>query len=68
MSLYQVYLVCLFVALFLAAIWSFLDKQKPPRVVEFVLKWLARSLVLFVLLMIVVGFFAFFLLAPQQAA
>lgn len=58
MSLYGVYGIGLLAAFFLAAIWSFLDRQKPPTVGEFVLKWLARAFVLFVLIVIIVGFFA----------
>lgn len=66
MSLYSAYALGLLVALFLAAIWSFLDKQKPPTVKEFVAKFFARALVLFVLIMIIVGFFALIFVAGSS--
>jgi len=58
MPLYDIYFICLLVSLFLGAVWSFLDKQKPSKMWEFIAKWLARSLVLLVILVIIVGFFA----------
>ncbi|SHI59720.1 hypothetical protein SAMN02745165_00510 [Malonomonas rubra DSM 5091] len=58
MSLYNIYTICFLVSLLLGAVWSFLDKNKPSKILEFIAKWLARSLVLFVLLVIIVGFFA----------
>ncbi len=58
MSLYTVYAFGFLVALFLGSVWSFLDKQKPPTVWEFLAKLFARAVVLFVLLVIIVGFFA----------
>ena len=67
MSLYNVYVLCLLIALFLGAIWSFLDKEKPPTLKEFIAKFFARSLVLFVLLMIIVGFFALIFVAGPAA-
>ena len=58
MSLYSIYIIGFLIALFLAAIWSFVDKQKPPAFWDFLAKLIARALVLFVLLVIIVGFFA----------
>ncbi len=63
MSLYSAYAIGLLASLFLAAIWSFLDKQKPPTLKEFVAKYFARALVLFVIIMIIVGFFALIFVA-----
>jgi len=58
MSLYSIYAIGLLISLLLGSIWSFVDKEKPPTFKEFTAKLLARSLVLFVLLVIIVGFFA----------
>ena len=58
MSLYTVYAIGLLISFLLGSIWSFVDKKKPPTVKEFLAKLVARALVLFVLIMIIVGFFA----------
>jgi putative flippase GtrA len=58
MSLYSVYAIALLIAIFLGSIWSFVDRKKPPTLLEFIAKLVARALVLFVLIVIIVGFFA----------
>ena len=58
MSLYTIYAFGLLVSLFFGAVWSFLDKNKPPSFREFFAKLIARALVLFVIIVIIVGFFA----------
>jgi len=58
MNLYNIYILAFLVSLLLGAVWSFLDKNKPPSFWEFAAKLLARSLVIFVLLVIILGFFA----------
>jgi len=58
MSLYAIYAFGSLVSLFLGAVWSFLDKKKPTTFWEFFAKLIARALVLFVIIVIVVGFFA----------
>jgi len=68
MSLYTMYSFGLLVALFFGAVWSFFDKQKPPTKKEFIAKLLARALVLFVLIVIIVGFFALLLVGFPPSA
>jgi len=58
MNLYNIYILAFLASLLLGAIWSFLDKNKPPSFWEFTAKLLARALVIFVLLVIILGFFA----------
>lgn len=58
MPLSSIYLVALGVSFVLGTIWSIVDKQKPPRAWEFIAKLVVRSLFLFVLVVIVIGFFA----------
>jgi len=58
MPLSTTYLIAFAVSFVLGAVWSFVDKQKPPRAWEFVAKLVVRSLFLFVLIVIVIGFFA----------
>lgn len=58
MSLYTMYAFGLLAAFFLGSVWSFWDPKKPPTVKEFLAKLLARAMVLFVIIVIIVGFFA----------
>lgn len=61
MSLYTTYSIGFLISLFLGSIWSFVDKKKPPTFKEFFAKLIARALVVFVLIVIIVGFFALLL-------
>lgn len=61
MSLYTIYAIGLLISFFLGSIWSFVDKNKPPTAKEFLAKLVARSCVLFALIVIIVGFFALIL-------
>ena len=58
MPLSNIYLVALAASFVLGTIWSVVDKQKPPKAWEFIAKLIVRSLFLFVLIVIVIGFFA----------
>lgn len=67
MPLSTIYLIALIVSFVLGTIWSIVDKQKPPRAWEFFVKLIVRSLFLFVLIVIVVGFFALLSLVIPKA-
>ncbi|SEA46035.1 hypothetical protein SAMN05660420_02144 [Desulfuromusa kysingii] len=57
MSLWLIYTIGLCVAVCFALIWSFiLDRNKPPRVQEFLAKLVARILFIIVIFAVFMGF------------